>query len=62
MTMEADIQSQRVNDMASLNSALIGLNEARAVFCLRALMLAGHVSTLTMKAALTLADTVKWDD
>lgn len=55
-------QSKRINDMASLNSALLGLNEERAVFCLKALMLSGHVPPHTMKAVLALADTVKFND
>lgn len=58
----SDRESQRINDMASLNSALLALTEKRAVFCLRALMLAGHVSPFTMKATLALAETLKFDD
>lgn len=38
------------------------LNEPRAVFCLKALMLAGHVSNDHMWAVLKLCDTVRFPD
>lgn len=62
MKPETTDQAKRINDMASLDSALLALNEERAVFCPRALMLAGHVPPHTMKAVLALADTVKFND
>lgn len=38
------------------------LNGARAVFCLKALMLAGHVSNDHVWAVLKLCDTVKFSE
>ncbi len=49
---------EELRSAAALNNRISCLPEARAIFVLRALLAAGHVTEHTMEKALDLADTV----
>ena len=45
----------------TVDRQITNLDEAKAKFCLRALLLAGHVSDNTMQKAIYLAETLRHD-
>jgi hypothetical protein len=59
MTTQTKINEKSARD--DLDQRIGSLSDGKAKFCLRALMLAGHVSEHTMKAAIELAGTVRDD-